>query len=410
MSSTSKGSSKRKPISSLDLPDLPEYLQPQLRLFLTADIVGSTGYKQNVGRWGRTEDPPTENSARRKKNLHPKWFAPIADFYSHAQKTLGDEWEKIRELVHTVYSEELGDPPTFWKAIGDEIGFSKRLNSGICVLACMRAWVSTLQQIRRMLKSHNVDLDVKSAAWIAGFPVLNTEIIFSNKPAPRGNTDDDYVLNVLTLLEKYYSAKAKDGIALTRDFVGPSIDTGFRIASKSSPRKMTISVDLAYMCASVLTDKFAHDKSDPIHSHLKSIHFGYDGRESLKGVMGGKPYPIFWVDLDISDAKKIELNKTEDTLLGRSKGIGLEEILKFSKEFIGLNPDYLCEPYILGAKGKSVFGQRPAHHIEQAKKLREITDWFEHETKKMKEEDKIGDPSILTEGKDLEANTSIKIA
>lgn len=389
--------------------DLPKYLQPQLRLFLTADIVGSTSYKQNVEHFSEV-DPQSSGEANRKKNLHPKWFAPIADFYSQAQKTLNEEWEDIRNQVQNDSGEDIGKAPSFWKAIGDEIGFSKRLTSEICLLACMRAWMSTLTHIRAMLKDHNHGLDVKAAAWVAGFPVLNTEIIFSNQPpeTTKENTDadDDYVYGTLVLLKKYY-AEGDGKASLTRDFVGPSIDTGFRIAGKATPRKMTVSVELAYILASAL-GKIDHTGGKPIHSHLSKIPFGYEGRESLKGVMGGTPYPLFWIDMDTTDIKKKALNNTEDKLLGHVK-VELEELVKFGAEFIDSHAKYLCKPYILNSDGKSMFGDYPQHHVDQAKKLRAITDWFEQEIKKIEAENKIANPDLLTKGNSLASGTQITL-
>jgi hypothetical protein len=397
---------KSKAVKSIaPSPQLPDYLRPQLRLFLTADIVGSTSYKQSVVR-SFNSDPTITSETKRKKDLHPKWFAPIADFYSQAQKHFSEEWESIRKRISQECSEDIGDPPSFWKAIGDEICFSKRLTSKLCLLAAMRAWISTLTHIRKMLKDHSPELDVKSAAWIAGFPVINTEVIFSNKSSAKSgaeDADDDYVYNVLALLKEFYSEKEKNATPgnvrshLTRDFVGPSIDTGFRISSRATPRKMMLSVELAHIWAHVLKE-VDHD-GKPIHHHLCRIAFGYDGRSSLKGVMGGIPYPLFWVDLDTANPEKHELNQAEDLLLSH-KEIKPKELLNFTDAFIDAHPEYLSEPYIL-VSDISKFGERPQKHIEQADRLRQIADWFEKESLKVAQENQMGDPKLLEQGNSL---------
>lgn len=401
-----KTSKKGKDVGSIaPSPLLPDYLCPQLRLFLTADIVGSTGYKQSVARSFNSEQPIT-GEVKRKRNLHPKWFAPIADFYSQAQKKFCDEWEDVRKKIRTDCQEDIGGAPSFWKAIGDEICFSKRLTSKLCLLAAMRAWISTLSHIRAMLKEHSPELDIKSAAWVAGFPVINTEVIFTDKSSARTgaeDADDDYVYNVLALLKEFYSEKEKSATQgnirshLTRDFVGPSIDTGFRISGKASPRKMMISVELAHIWAHVLRE-FDHD-GKAIYHHLCKIVFGYDGRSSLKGVMGGIPYPLFWVDLDTANPEKHGLNQAEDLLLSH-KELKPKELIDFTGAFIQAHPEYLSEPYIL-VSDVSQFGKRPQKHIEQAERLKQIANWFEKESQKVAQENQMSDPKLLEQGSDL---------
>jgi 8-oxo-dGTP pyrophosphatase MutT (NUDIX family) len=72
-----------------------------------------------------------------------------------------------------------------------------------------------------------------------------------------------------------------------RDFLGPDIDTGFRIAKYALRQRMVVSADLAYL--------LYRDRADygGIEASLKIVSF-----EQLKGVWGNRHYPIFWYELD----------------------------------------------------------------------------------------------------------------
>lgn len=106
-------------------------------------------------------------------------------------------------------------------------------------------------------KGHNLGL--KATAWLAGFPVINSEVWLAQP-----GEEDDFV----------------------RDFLGPSIDLGFRLTRFADGRRIPVSVDLAYLLA-----KSANHVSEELKP---TILFG--SSESLKGVMDGKKYPVLWVD------------------------------------------------------------------------------------------------------------------
>lgn len=394
---------------------LPPYLSSKLRIFFTADIVGSTNYKQKHAQRSASFDKRSEaSSAQRKKDLHPKWFAPIADFYSQTQKSLADEWDDLHKSIENELTQDIGDAPSFWKTIGDEICFSKLITSEVCLLATIHAWTATLLKVRKMLKEHDSDLDVKSAAWLAGFPIHNTEIILSaNSKSEQSlkDEDDDFVYNALLLLEKFYGKQGIGTDGLTQDFVGPSIDTGFRIAAHSTPRKMTISVELAYMCAyASLGLKVKKSGVQLTRDRLINITFGYDDRKPLKGVMGGAHYPILWLDLDTFDGKASQLNDSESKLLNNSFKDKASEFRDFCEHFIDHHPAYLCKPYILSEKDEMVFGGAPSHHDEQKQRLLKIADWFTQEKAKLKQEDDLASASLLNKGNALKTGGKIQMA
>jgi hypothetical protein len=75
------------------------------------------------------------------------------------------------------------------------------------------------------------------------------------------------------------------------DFVGPGIDIGFRLGSLSKAQKTMISMDAAFMLASVSWEP--QRVSAPIHY---KVPIYYDGRIRLKGVFDNRPYPLFWLN------------------------------------------------------------------------------------------------------------------
>ena len=397
MGSRSSGSGSK----TTKAPTLPAYLRPQLRLFLTADIVGSTAYKQRFPSWSEPKSllglSADASAAERKKHLHPAWFAPIADFYAQTQTSFHRHWADLQTQAgkDSAFKDiVIGKPPSFWKAIGDEIAFSKRLENAHEAIFAMVAWIKTLEDARALLQSHSQELDVKSAAWLAGFPVRNTEVIFAPssfdkdmKTPPEG--DDDFVYRALSRLKAFYDGSGSAGKdeAWIRDFVGPSIDTGFRIAGKATPRKFMISVELANLL------HHAHDTlpdkgSSVLKSHLQNIQFRYDGREQFKGVMGNTPYPLIWIDLDSSDSARDALNAAEDEISGTTSPT-IKQVGKFCDAFIRDHPKYLVAPYICDAAGKKVHGERPPDHGVKASYLAKIDEWFRSETKKIADENAV---------------------
>ncbi|RIT60372.1 hypothetical protein [Mycobacteroides abscessus] len=78
------------------------------------------------------------------------------------------------------------------------------------------------------------------------------------------------------------------------DFFGPSIDTGFRVVNKCNARYLTLSVEVAY--ALVLMHVTPYGKGKYEYPGLKLM-----GSMELKGVWGGRDYPVFAIDLEHSD-------------------------------------------------------------------------------------------------------------
>lgn len=106
------------------------------------------------------------------------------------------------------------------------------------------------------------------------------------------------------------------------DFLGKGIDTGFRIAKNASEDRFVTSVQLGYVLARAATKKkFPHS-------------FGYHGRETLKGVIDGAPYPVVSVDTERSEIKS-KLKSREAALTGETT-VQPHALCDFLETFMGV--------------------------------------------------------------------------
>ncbi|MBV9694327.1 MAG: hypothetical protein JO261_11570, partial [Alphaproteobacteria bacterium] len=266
---------------------LPVYLQPKLRLFLSADLVGSTAFKQGPGY------PLEIDTDRRITPLGPHWLEPITSFYSDFSAEFAEQWRLFQEMAAEAPRWPTGTAPEFWKGIGDELVFVKDVRDPKEVAGSVWAWMLALQKYRTKLREKQPSLDIKSTAWIAGFPINNSEVVFDLGLPDRDIATDDARLSHFQKLEDFYDPKA-DRTKFVRDFIGTSVDTGFRLATKSTPRRMTASIEVVLMITS----------TPPPDQKFGPIRIFFDGFEQLKGVLGGKPYPVFWIDMFQTDSER----------------------------------------------------------------------------------------------------------
>lgn len=346
-----------------------------LRIFLSVDIVGSTAFKQAA------KDRPQEKSTDG-TDLPPAepWFSPIAQFYRGIERIFAREWVRCVESSNKV-GWPTGSPPELWKSVGDELIYTKSLADHREALTTLNAWMKTVHTYRKRLKEQFKSLDLKSTAWIAGFPVHNAEVVFrSSVQGLRDNDDeDDEVYSNLSLLNEFYSSPSKPG--LTKDYIGPAIDTGFRLSQLSTPRRLVISVELALLLVHAV-------RTQPHEFAYEKLRFFFEGRHSLKGVFGGLPYPIFWIDMRPSP----ELEDSEDELIDR-KALGTDVVLKFCHEFIKASDGYCFTPYIVGNSDPE-FNRVPDRHLER---LEGLKSYWQKEDQKRKDEATAGLQQVTEE-------------
>lgn len=185
-----------------------------------------------------------------------------------------------------------------WKFSGDEILFTTVLKDHREVATHLEAFRTLLRSYPHEWAKKKIPLGLKGTAWLAGFPITNRELEIPGAAAP--------------------------------DYIGPSIDLGFRISKFASQRRLVLSADLALMLLNAAVKLGQEDQFDVFLLR----------RESLKGVVGGKPYPIVWLDVGDQDEER------EERLLGIHRKFVLQDMTKFLRDFIDSASGYLIHPFM----------------------------------------------------------------
>lgn len=200
-------------------------------LFLSVDLVGSTNYKQHYADEGN--------------NTH--WLQFFKLFYTEFPK-------QFTEALHNAASPLLSED-ALWKTLGDEILFKFVITHYRQTETIIISFIEAIREFRAIIKTRGLNspapIDVKGAGWLSEFPVQNAKLT---------------------------------GIPIA-DYIGPSIDIGFRIAKFADDRKFVVSIEVARL----------------LLERTNGLNFYYDGMIPLKGAFGGKSYPIIWIDT-LSDA------------------------------------------------------------------------------------------------------------
>lgn len=212
------------------------YLNPTLRLFLSADLIGSTAFK-----------------AERKL---PEWLETFDGFLTGFPIYLKKECEDTEARGILSDCTIPIDSPRVWKRLGDEIIFEVTLSDHRQVPFFLFAFKRAVENYNKELRSEEKKgfPTVKATAWTAGFPVANAVI-----PIDRPST--------------------------LFDFIGPNMDIGFRLAKLTTDLRFTISVEVALLLAQA---------ARPPKAQME-VH--YSGKQSLRGVLSGRDYPHIWIKI-----------------------------------------------------------------------------------------------------------------
>lgn len=235
-----------------------------LRLFLSADLAGSTAYKQNT--------PPDE------------WQQFFRSFYRQLP---------ARVIHHAEACGAPGDLLKVWKLIGDEVVFSRLLTGEQEAAQCVRVFRAALEDFREAtLTATKGGLDIKAAGWTAGFPVGNIRV------------------------------EPMEGLG--EDFVGPGMDIGFRLVKAASPRRMLVSVELAWLLT--------------LPSCAENLRLFMDSGLDLKGVARGLRYPCIWLDNfadQLSPREADQLHLLEEKVRGTTPQLCCMELLhKYCQQWL----------------------------------------------------------------------------
>ncbi len=275
---------------------------PCVVLFASVDLIGSTAYKNRAS-------ARTGNGARQQE-----WYNAFASFYFAFYSSLN---KKARSLEN-VHNDRKGF--IFLKALGDELIFYQYIANHSEAVALVQVFRDALREFNNELKDMlNLPLGVKGAMWIAGFPINNAQI---DTPPP-------------------HKIDA-DGLAKGIDFLGPSIDTGFRISKFADQRRLVVGVDLALL---LTADE----------EQAEGVTFYFDGLQQLKGILNDKPYPIIWI--------ACEEESDEERLIGIEKQkCNIKQLHDYCQKYIGNSSSFwLIRPYF--AQGSDpLFNDPPETH------------------------------------------------
>lgn len=283
-------------------------------------------------------------------------------------KATRDFYLRFPELVKSDYQsgnrEDLSSRhPQVWKTIGDEIIFCCRLIDIYHLSFCVTAFLAALRKYGNRLDLQNISLDVKGAAWVAAFPSPNFTVILD-----RNNYDADQ-------FDEAFEETA-DSDPKKVDFLGKNIDCGFRVSGQSTVDQCAVSIELAYLLAQ------AASKS------LFSSKFCTLRKVSLKGVLKDQPYPIFYLDTERSEARRL-LNHHERAITGAISPTDLQ-VLLFLKHF--MDTEGLEFPALADDDGPP--GQFPASYNE----FREAWERDVHEGRKRRQNEEAAEKPDNAEG------------
>ncbi len=260
----------------------------KLRLFLSADISGSTAYKSRG----------TETGA--------EWANTFKDFFREFPNVISQGYEQpFDNEIKKIASPERKMSP--WKFSGDEILFYVDLYSYLDVATHLQVFKNAIHSFPEKW-GEELSLGLKGTAWLAGFPVNNTTVRLPS------------VDNQTTAI----------------DFIGPAIDLGFRITKFSTNRYFVLSVELALMLLR------AKGQLELEKNNTMQLHF--HGWEFLKGVNQGRKYPIIW--LDVYDGEETAEFLAQNLYGNGRREINSEDFKKFLTKYIKDEPNLFTDTFI----------------------------------------------------------------
>ena len=374
----------------LDHQDLAPFIKPRLRIFLSVDLIGSTEYKIS-----HIADQPTDGS----------WWPLVSMlFYTDFQKKFLENWQDFISSAGSKIS--VGPEPKLWKALGDELIFYKECLSQDEIVAVVQVWRRTVLDFKANWL--HPELRFKTGGWLVGTPVRNWEVAFAHD-AP---DEMDVLLSGqstaynFNLLRQYYDPASNRKIDI--DFIGPSMDCGFRILSLADERKFVMSADLAYLISS----RVGTWNENGFGDHYPPIEFYFLGNQELKGYSrSGFDYPVFWLDAfalckendSVVHARMVDMFTPPCKVASAQVKKALEPFLK---QFAG-PPDipYICAITASDGRIKNMLNIIPADHIEEINRLRQ--DYvallgLETSVRESANAESVGNGDVALSGKDIE--------
>lgn len=259
----------------------------KLRLFLSVDVVGSTAYKSSF-------------SNLKVQSVASEWAPVFRNFFRDFPSAVRYQYSQVDQNFFVGCKNQI----EVWKFAGDEILMSVELHDFREVSTHLYVFKEVVKLFPQQWAEKKIPLRLKGTAWLAGFPVTNVEAR-------------------LTIDEKLEIV----------DFIGPSVDLGFRLTKFADTKRFPLSADLALMLLEAIETK-----------RIPSDHFRlcYHGRESLKGIIGNDPYPVVWIDL--TEGKQ----SREEELLGVATISEHSKLKDFLASVFADDNSQLRSPFIAG--------------------------------------------------------------
>lgn len=238
-------------------------------IFLSFDIVNSTAYK----------------------SLNPYWTKTITLFRDFSFKYMSECFREKPKDSNT--EKDFCDLKYFfWKNLGDEVIFMFP-NPKISELHKLpdASW-SVLNRISKSLETptnnSSVKVSVKATIWIAEIDEKDWLRKKRIKEEWEVLEKDEYteIDKEPPFQERNINIAINDTEHNTIDFLGPDIDTGFRLSHYASHNKLTIDARLTWILIQLMDENQYHNY---FKDNAKIV-----GYEPLKGVWNEKPYPIIW--------------------------------------------------------------------------------------------------------------------
>jgi hypothetical protein len=202
-----------------------------LRLFLSVDMVGSTQFKTRFTGKGSEG-----------------WLETFRAFFTNFPLMVAGQ------LAFEFLEQDDTPAVDVWKVMGDEVIFVAQPASAEELTSILRALLRTM----KLYEANHfamLPLRLKGTAWLADFAGHNIEL-----DIPELSASD---------------------VAPHVDFIGPDLDLGFRLSKFARPQSLVLSLDLVELLLEA--------------GNLPTIALYLVGRQELKGVMFGRPYPIIWM-------------------------------------------------------------------------------------------------------------------
>lgn len=195
---------------------------------------------------------------------HKSYFVNKLRYKEAANKYLESIDENIIENLFSYYkktSQKMKCKLKKWKLLGDEVVLVSKSSDKKDLKKRIDNIVSYLNEINPLLNKcfESIEpeiLGVKTTLWTA------------------------FAENIMT----YNTVSSYDDDSNEFDYIGKEIDIGFRLSKHAPKGRIVVSIEAAY-----LLNKIIESKEKKLKIHFTKF-------EKLKGIWGGKQYPIFLLD------------------------------------------------------------------------------------------------------------------